>query len=166
MPSSGRSPRHRRRRSKGGGLANHREAYLFCLGSIATCCVAAAALILIVRPSWTTRVLRLPLGAYLLGGLGGVLTLAAEDWDEADMPVGLRLIVGDSGPGLTEAERVQLFKPFYTAKKPGGTGLGLWVSQSLVERYGGKITVDSEAGHGSRFSVWLRFEPLPVERGA
>ena len=97
---------------------------------------------------------------------GGVLTLAAEDWDEADMPVGLRLIVGDSGPGLTEAERVQLFKPFYTAKKPGGTGLGLWVSQSLVERYGGKITVDSEAGHGSRFSVWLRFEPLPVERGA
>lgn len=97
---------------------------------------------------------------------GGVLTLAAEDWDEADMPVGLRLIVGDSGPGLTEAERLQLFKPFYTAKKPGGTGLGLWVSQSLVERYGGKITVDSESGHGSRFSVWLRFEPLPVEGGA
>jgi two-component system NtrC family sensor kinase len=97
---------------------------------------------------------------------GGVLTLAAEDWDEADMPVGLRLIVGDSGPGLAKAERQQLFKPFYTAKKPGGTGLGLWVSQSLVERYGGRITVDSEPGFGSRFTVWLRFEPLPVERGA
>jgi signal transduction histidine kinase len=40
------------------------------------------------------------------------------------------------------------------------------VSQSLVERYGGKITVDSEPGRGSRFTVWLRFEPLAVERGA
>lgn len=93
---------------------------------------------------------------------GGVLTLAAEDWDESDMPVGLRLAVADTGPGLTPAERERLFKPFYTARKPDGTGLGLWVSQSLVERYGGRITVDSEAGKGSRFSVWLRFEPLPA----
>ena len=93
---------------------------------------------------------------------GGVLTLAAEDWDESDMPVGLRLVVADTGPGLTSAERERLFKPFYTARKPDGTGLGLWVSQSLVERYGGRITVDSEAGKGSRFSVWLRFEPLPA----
>jgi signal transduction histidine kinase len=91
---------------------------------------------------------------------GGVLTLAAEDWDEADMPVGLKLVVGDSGPGLTPAEREQLFKPFYTAKKPGGTGLGLWVSLSLVERYGGRISAESEPGRGSRFTVWLRFEPL------
>ncbi len=93
---------------------------------------------------------------------GGTLTLAAEDWDESDMPVGLRLVVADTGPGLTPAERERLFKPFYTARKPDGTGLGLWVSQSLVERYGGRITVDSEAGRGSRFSVWLRFEPLPA----
>ncbi len=93
---------------------------------------------------------------------GGTLTLAAEDWDESEMPVGLRLVVADTGPGLTPAERERLFKPFYTARKPDGTGLGLWVSQSLVERYGGRITVDSEAGRGSRFSVWLRFEPLPA----
>ncbi|HQU78348.1 MAG TPA: cache domain-containing protein [Azonexus sp.] len=93
---------------------------------------------------------------------GGVLTLAAEDWDESDMPVGLRLVVADTGPGLTPAECERLFKPFYTARKPDGTGLGLWVSQSLVERYGGRISVDSEAGKGSRFSVWLRFEPLPA----
>lgn len=91
---------------------------------------------------------------------GGVLTLAAEDWDDLDMPLGLRLVVADTGPGLTPAERGRLFKPFYTARKPDGTGLGLWVSQSLVERYGGYITVDSEIGHGSRFSVWLRSEPL------
>lgn len=95
---------------------------------------------------------------------GGVLVLAAEDWDEADMPVGLKLVVADTGPGLTVAERDSLFKPFYTAKKPGGTGLGLWVSLSLIERYGGRISVDSEPGQGSRFTVWLRFEPLALER--
>lgn len=91
---------------------------------------------------------------------GGVLTLAAEDWDEADMPVGLRLIVADSGPGISAADREQLFKPFFTAGKPGGTGLGLWVSQSLVERYGGRISVDAPDAGGTRFTVWLRFEPL------
>ena len=95
---------------------------------------------------------------------GGVLTLAAEDWDEADMPLGLKLVVSDTGPGLTQIERERLFKPFYTAKKPDGTGLGLWVSLSLVERYGGKITVESDTGSGSRFAVWLRFEPLSLDQ--
>jgi signal transduction histidine kinase len=91
---------------------------------------------------------------------GGTMTLAAEDWDEADMPVGLKLVVADSGLGITPEDQARLFKPFFTAKKPDGTGLGLWVSQSLVERYGGRISIDSEPGKGTRFVVWLRFEPL------
>ena len=90
----------------------------------------------------------------------GVLTLLVEDWDEADMPVGLRIIVADSGPGISDEDRRRLFQPFFTANKPDGTGLGLWVSQSLVERYGGRISVDSLPGRGTRFAVWLRFEPL------
>ena len=91
---------------------------------------------------------------------GGILTLAAEDWDEADMPLGLRLVVADSGPGISAADRERLFKPFFTAHKPDGNGLGLWVSQSLVERYGGRISIENGAGRGTRFVVWLRFEPL------
>ena len=94
---------------------------------------------------------------------GGVLKLGVEDWDAADMPLGLRLIVADTGPGLSAAEQRRLFQPFYTAKKPDGTGLGLWVSQSLVERYGGHIEVDSAPGQGSRFAVCLRSEPLAPE---
>ena len=47
-----------------------------------------------------------------------------------------------------------------------GTGLGLWVSLSLVERYGGRITVESPAGMGSRFVVWLRFEPLTLDQAS
>ncbi|WP_226406549.1 cache domain-containing protein [Dechloromonas denitrificans] len=97
---------------------------------------------------------------------GGVLRLIAEDWDESDMPVGLRLVVADSGAGISDADKARLFKPFFTANKTDGTGLGLWVSQSLIERYGGRITVDSLAGRGTRFAVWLRFEPLAVERPA
>ena len=90
---------------------------------------------------------------------GGVLKICVEDWDEADMPLGIRLIVSDSGPGISEADLAQLFKPFFTAKKPGGNGLGLWVSQALVERYGGRITAHSAPGKGASFTVWLKLEP-------
>jgi signal transduction histidine kinase len=91
---------------------------------------------------------------------GGVLTLAAADWDEADMPIGLKLSVADTGPGIPPADRERLFEPFFTANKPGGHGLGLWVSRSLVERYDGRISVDDAPGGGARFTVWLRCEPL------
>ncbi|HLO62731.1 MAG TPA: cache domain-containing protein [Azonexus sp.] len=90
---------------------------------------------------------------------GGVLKICVEDWDETDMPLGIRLIVSDSGPGISEADLAQLFKPFFTAKKPGGNGLGLWVSQALVERYGGRITAHSTLGKGASFTVWLKLEP-------
>ncbi len=91
---------------------------------------------------------------------GGTLRLTVEDWDEADMPIGLCLHVADSGPGIPESDREHLFEPFYTAHKPGGHGLGLWVSKSLVERYDGRITVDCPAGGGAVFTLWLRCEPL------
>jgi signal transduction histidine kinase len=91
---------------------------------------------------------------------GGVLRIAVDDWDEADMPVGIQLYVEDSGPGISRADLERLFEPFFTAKKPGGNGLGLWVSKSLVERYGGHLTATSAPGAGARFTVWLRCEPL------
>jgi signal transduction histidine kinase len=91
---------------------------------------------------------------------GGVLKIAVEDWDEADMPLGIRLFVEDSGPGIGKADLERLFEPFFTAKKPGGNGLGLWVSKSLIERYGGHLTASSVPGEGARFTVWLRCEPL------
>ncbi len=91
---------------------------------------------------------------------GGVLKIVVEDWDEADMPVGIRIVVGDTGPGIAQADLDKLFEPFFTAKKPGGTGLGLWVSKNLVERYGGRLTASSTVGQGAQFAVWLRCEPL------
>ncbi|UCV19058.1 sensor histidine kinase [Ferribacterium limneticum] len=91
---------------------------------------------------------------------GGVLRITVDDWDEADMPVGIQLYVEDSGPGISKADLEHLFEPFFTAKKPGGNGLGLWVSKNLIERYGGHLTASSAPGAGARFTVWLRCEPL------
>ncbi len=91
---------------------------------------------------------------------GGTLRLVLDNWDEADMPIGVRIAVSDTGPGIAPEHLEKLFRPFFTVDKPGGTGLGLWVSQSIVERYGGRITAESAPGQGTTFRVWLREEPL------
>ena len=91
---------------------------------------------------------------------GGMLQISVDDWDESDMPVGIRLTVTDSGPGISERDLERLFQPFFTARKPGGNGLGLWVSRTLVERYGGRLTADTQHRGGARFCIWLRCEPL------
>lgn len=67
--------------------------------------------------------------------------------------------VRDSGLGLTEEEKNKVFEPFFS-KKSGGTGLGLYVTHSIVERHGGYIYVDSEYGVGSTFTVYLPLEQV------
>jgi PAS domain S-box-containing protein len=62
--------------------------------------------------------------------------------------------VQDNGLGLTEEDRQRVFEPFFS-KKSEGTGLGLYVTHSIVERHGGYIDVESEYGVGSTFSVYL-----------
>ena len=89
-----------------------------------------------------------------------MLTLSSEDWDEAGMPIGVRLSVSDTGPGIPPAHLDKLFQPFFTADKADGNGLGLWVSQGIVERYGGNLTAANRPEGGSCFTVWLRLEAL------
>jgi len=60
----------------------------------------------------------------------------------------------DSGTGIGEEELEKIFDPFFTTKERG-TGLGLSIVHSLVEGYGGKVTVQSQPGKGSVFSVYL-----------
>jgi PAS domain S-box-containing protein len=62
--------------------------------------------------------------------------------------------VRDNGLGLTEEDRQRVFEPFFS-RKAGGTGLGLYVTHSIIERHGGYIYVDSEYGVGTTFSVYL-----------
>jgi two-component system NtrC family sensor kinase len=68
----------------------------------------------------------------------------------------IRLDVIDSGTGIPDESMKNIFDPFYTTKAPGkGTGLGLAISARIVEGFGGRITVASEVGKGSCFSVRL-----------
>jgi nitrogen fixation/metabolism regulation signal transduction histidine kinase len=62
------------------------------------------------------------------------------------------LEISDNGPGLTPEMQAQLFQPNFTTKR-GGSGLGLVMIKRIVEEHGGAITVESQAGQGTRFRI-------------
>jgi signal transduction histidine kinase len=62
--------------------------------------------------------------------------------------------VGDSGPGISPEKQERLFRPF-VSESGGGTGLGLAIAKELSTALGGRIALDSEVGHGSRFELVL-----------
>ena len=83
---------------------------------------------------------------------GGVVAISAERWS----PGWLRFQVRDTGSGIPEEIRQQIFEPFFSTKEVGkGTGLGLAVTYSLVKRHGGRIDVSNAEGRGTIFSVLL-----------
>jgi two-component system, cell cycle sensor histidine kinase and response regulator CckA len=68
----------------------------------------------------------------------------------------IALIVSDTGAGMDEHVRTRVFEPFFTTKQQGqGTGLGLATVYGIVRQHGGFITVDSQVGAGSAFTVYL-----------
>ena len=84
---------------------------------------------------------------------GGQLTLGGAPV-AMDNQQWLRISVNDTGTGITPENMQRLFEPLFTTKLRG-IGLGLAVSKKLVEANGGRITVQSEPGHGSTFSFYL-----------
>src|SRR4249919_2459841 len=70
--------------------------------------------------------------------------------------------IGDTGCGIPPELRERIFDPFFTTKPAGeGTGLGLEIVRKIVEKHGGRITIDSEVGRGSIFTVSLPIAGLP-----
>ena len=69
----------------------------------------------------------------------------------------IRFDVTDNGSGMSDEVKAQLFSSFFSTKGPQGTGLGLLVTSKLIEEHKGTISVESQLGKGSTFSVRLPF---------
>jgi signal transduction histidine kinase len=75
--------------------------------------------------------------------------------------------VADTGPGIEPEDEARIFEPFFSRKPPGqGTGLGLSVSQSIVESLDGRIEVEGRPGIGAVFTVFLARIPQEADHGS
>ena len=82
---------------------------------------------------------------------GGSVTIATRN-----LPGAVSLVVSDTGTGMSDEIKDRVFEPFFTTKDPGkGTGLGLSTVYGIVNQSGGTISVDSELGRGTTFSITL-----------
>ncbi len=93
-------------------------------------------------------------------GKDGTMTITSARRDEANIHV----LINDTGPGIPPNVMKRIFDPFFTTKKAGkGTGLGLSITYGLATKLGGNITVESEEGKGTLFTVILPINPKKRE---
>jgi signal transduction histidine kinase len=100
---------------------------------------------------------------------GGRLSVGTSPGSPAHIPsresfsshTAVSITVSDTGTGIEEKDLNKIFDPFYTTKSPGkGTGLGLSVCLSIVETFGGTLSVASTPGRGTIFTIVLPTVPL------
>jgi len=86
---------------------------------------------------------------------GGEITLSTRIEND-----GIAIDVADNGTGIPPDVLPKIFDPFFTTKEIGkGTGLGLSISYQIIKDHGGRINVESQVGHGTKFTVWLPLKP-------
>ncbi len=74
--------------------------------------------------------------------------------------------VSDTGIGMTEDVKKKVFDPFFSTRKPQGTGLGMSITYSIIKRHGGDIEVESEAGKGTTFILGIPIGENVVQKTA
>ncbi|MBV9147499.1 MAG: PAS domain S-box protein, partial [Acidobacteria bacterium] len=91
------------------------------------------------------------------GGMVKVRVKHARDWKSHRL--GIRVLVADNGPGIPTAIRPHIFEPFFTTKGERGTGVGLWVTEGVLQKHNGSIRLKSSTNtaHGTTFSVFLPY---------
>ncbi|MBU0674701.1 MAG: PAS domain S-box protein [Proteobacteria bacterium] len=89
--------------------------------------------------------------------LGEVAIHGEEIKNEMDQEM-TKIIVSDNGPGISHEILPQIFEPFFTTRE-NGTGLGLAIVKQIIDSHGGNISVESNPGHGTTFTIVL---PLPL----
>ncbi|MFQ5803062.1 MAG: ATP-binding protein [Candidatus Methylomirabilales bacterium] len=82
---------------------------------------------------------------------GGQLSVSTSIDAEGEW---VQIEITDTGVGIPPEYLEKIFDPFFTTKD-GGTGLGLWVTYGVIQAHGGRITVESQEGKGTRFTVLL-----------
>jgi PAS domain S-box-containing protein len=90
----------------------------------------------------------------------GIVSIRVKETRNGQEQRGIQATVADNGLGIPPANIPRIFEPFFTTKESKGTGLGLWVSQGIVEKHGGSIRVRSSTGalhHGTCFMIFLPF---------
>jgi two-component system NtrC family sensor kinase len=99
--------------------------------------------------------LNLMLNAFdALDGLPGEIRVSTRRHDRE-----VRVVIEDTGKGISPENLTHIFEPFFTTKLPGqGTGLGLSVCHQIIKQHSGQILADSELGRGTRFTIIL---PVP-----
>lgn len=109
-------------------------------------------------PFWLRRVLHnLIWNAFKYTPDGGTVSLSVNIEAHPGRE-GLTISVKDSGLGIPSTKLQQIFEKFKQVRSSDmktGTGLGLWICRRVMELHGGRITVDSAPGHGSRFILWF-----------
>jgi signal transduction histidine kinase len=81
---------------------------------------------------------------------GGVVTVRTGAGDG-----GAWVRISDQGPGIPEALRRRVFEPFFTTKGGEGTGLGLSIVRGVVQRHGGRVTLEDAEPRGACFTLWF-----------
>ena len=90
---------------------------------------------------------------------GGAITVATQSGAGAETELfgrdAVQIQVRDTGQGIADDVLAQIFEPFFSTKPGKGTGLGLWVSQGIVQSHGGTMRVRSRVGRGTTFTITL-----------
>ncbi|MDR0322140.1 MAG: response regulator [Treponema sp.] len=100
----------------------------------------------------------------------GMVKLSSEIIEKDENTVTIYFEVKDNGIGMMPEHLEKIFEPFTqaetgTTRKYGGTGLGLAIAKNLVELMGGKLSVESALGVGSKFSFTLKFNTIDISAG-
>ena len=98
----------------------------------------------------------------------GIVKISATIENKTDKSITIHFAIKDSGIGMTKEQINKVFEPFTqaetgTTRKYGGTGLGLPISKNIIELMGGKLSVESNPGIGSKFCFTLTFNTIQID---
>lgn len=95
------------------------------------------------------------------GGRIAVTLRPSRDWKDQKQPEITRLIIADTGSGISKDQLSRLFEPFFTTKTEKGNGLGLWVVRGIVSKHEGNIRIRSSTRESNRGTVVSILLPVP-----